>query len=98
MYLAVLVILLRKYRRTRDIGLVWLGVALLVCPSLSGLLEIGQHFLIGRFTPGGFMGRQITLSNLITYSSLLRQMAAIALLLVAVSYLYNSKNKQRLSA
>jgi hypothetical protein len=35
LYLAIAVILVRRYLRTRDIGFIWLGAAVLVWPIIS---------------------------------------------------------------
>ena len=57
MLLVVAVILTRKFVRTRDIGLIWLGVAVVVWPLVMRLLERREMILVDRLVhqrPVGF--------------------------------------------
>ena len=44
LHLAIAVVLVRKYARTRDVGLVWPGVAVVVWPIVSRLLDLGSRY------------------------------------------------------
>jgi hypothetical protein len=46
--LAVAIILVPGYLRTRDVGFIWLGVAVVIWPLVSRMLEAGEHVLVGR--------------------------------------------------
>ncbi len=64
LYIIATVFLIRRYLRTRDIGLLWLGVAVLVWPYLSDFIEQGELRLAlhsslkltsgANLTPGSF--------------------------------------------
>jgi hypothetical protein len=53
-YLAIATVLVRRYLRTRDVGFVWLGMAVIVWPLLSSLLGYGQRLFIQRVGSGPF--------------------------------------------
>jgi hypothetical protein len=78
--LAVIVALTRKYIATRDIGFVWLGLAIVIWPRVSGLL---QAFAVNHRAFGGY-------SSGATYTLLKMSMLAVelSLQLVAILYLY----------
>jgi len=101
LYLAIAVVLVRKYLRTHDVGLVWLGMAVVAWPLVCRLLDEGERVYIRRI----FSGRpvefypfrlaasgQITLGTLITLLNLSQQLIGVGLLLVAVLYLYKTKS------
>jgi len=101
LHLAIAVVLVRKYLRTRDVGLVWLGVAVVIWPLVSRLLEHGESVLIDRLVKGQSVGYfpfslvergQITIGGLFTSLNLLQQLVGIGLLLVAALYLYKTKD------
>ena len=48
LHFVIAIILVRKYLRTRDVGFVWLGVAVVIWPLVSLLLERGERSLIDR--------------------------------------------------
>ena len=48
LHLAIALLLLRRYLRTRDIGFIWLGVAVVVWPLVSRLLDAGERASIDR--------------------------------------------------
>jgi hypothetical protein len=97
--LAIAFILVRKFIRTRDAGFLWLGVATLIWPRISGLLEsreltslrsIGSGQSVG--FPFSLVGRgEISVGGLFTFLKLLQLFVGAALLLVAVMYLYKAK-------
>jgi len=107
LHLAIAVVLVRKYLRTRDVGLVWLGVAVVIWPLVSRLLEHGESVLIDRLVKGQSVGYfpfslvergQITIGGLFTSLNLLQQLVGIGLLLVAALYLYKTKDNSNLQA
>jgi hypothetical protein len=77
--LAIAAVLVRKYLRTRDIGLMWLGVAVVLWPPLSVLLQLGLVRAIG----GG---------DIIMYLNQSQRVIGAGLLLVAVLYLSRKKD------
>jgi hypothetical protein len=48
LHLVIAVVLVRKYVRTRDVGLIWLGVAVVVWPLVPPLLGAGERVFIDR--------------------------------------------------
>lgn len=105
LYFAIAIILVRKYLRTRDVGFVWLGVAVIIWPGVSGLLELGERSLIDRVVHHRVVGLypfslvehgQMTLGSLVLSLSLFQQLIGICLLLVAVLYLSNTRNTRDL--
>jgi hypothetical protein len=104
LYLAVAVVLVRKYLRTRDIGFVWLGVAVLIWPLVSGLLGRGESVLGLHASSGhgdGFFpfslvsSGQISVGDLFTSVHLLLNLIGIGLLLVAVIYLSRARSDSK---
>ena len=104
---AIAIILVRKYLRTRDVGLVWLGVAVVIWPLVSRLLELGESSLIDRVAHHQLVGfypfslvehGQMTLGVLVASLSMFQQLIGICLLLVAVLYLSKTKNTTGLQA
>jgi hypothetical protein len=98
--LAVVVALVYKYLRTRDAGFIWLGVAVIVWPSVSGLLNYEKHTLFNNILQGHLPGfypfsliqnGQISIGNLFTSLSLLQSLIGGGLLLVAVLSLHKTK-------
>jgi len=105
LYLAIATILIRKFLRTRDAGFVWPGVAVVVWPLVSRLLEQGERVLIGHVARGEMTGvypfslierGELTLGSLAACLTLLQQLAGVSLLLVAVLCL--SRHEMRLQA
>lgn len=106
LYVALAVVLVRKYLRTRDVGFVWLGVAVIIWPIVSRvLLSYSESILMRRLSNGqpvGFYpfslveGGHMTIGSLVLSLNLLQQLIGNGLLLVAVFYLYKSKDKNRL--
>jgi len=102
LYFAIAVVIVRKYLRTRDVGFVLLGVAVVVWPLVSGLLQHGERVLIDRLAHGRPVGfypfslverREMSAGVLITSLSLTEQIIGGCLLLIAVIYLSRPKAK-----
>ena len=89
LYLAIATMLVRKYLRTRNVGFVWLGVAVVVWPLLSSLLQYGQRLYIHRFGSGPFY----TIGELVTTITYAQQFVGLALLFTAVFYLSKTKGQ-----
>jgi hypothetical protein len=106
---AIAVILVRKFIQTRDIGFIWLGVAVVIWPLLSRLLDAGERVLIDRtvnhqwtaFYPFTLVERgQMTLGSLVMSLAMFQQLIGVCLLLIAVLYLSKTKtpaNRRSLS-
>ncbi|MEO6802133.1 MAG: hypothetical protein ABI197_02680 [Granulicella sp.] len=100
LYLAAVVILALGYLRTRDKGLLWLGVAILIWPYLSSLLERGESVLALRASGGHWAGffpfslvsqGQTSVGRLYTSLHSLHHLIGAGLLLVVVLYLVTGK-------
>jgi hypothetical protein len=89
LYLAIATMLVRKYLRTRDVGFVWLGVAVVVWPLLSSLLQYGQRLFVHRFGSGRFY----TMGEFVTTITYARQFVGLALLFTAVFYLSKTRGQ-----
>jgi hypothetical protein len=96
LHFAIAVILVRKYLRTRDVGFVWLGGAVVIWPLVSNLLNAGERVLVDRtlrhewvaFFPLTLVERgEMTMGSLISSLAILHQLVGVCLLLVAVFYL-----------
>jgi hypothetical protein len=96
LHLTIAVILVRKYIRTRDIAFIWLGVAVVIWPLVSRLLEAGERILVSRtlnhqwdgFYPFTLLKNgRTTVGSLIMSLSLIDQLVGVCLLLIAVFYL-----------
>ena len=101
LHFVIAIILVRKYLRTRDLGFVWLGVAVVIWPLVSPLLEFGESSLLDRIAHHRVVGfypfslvehGQMTVGDLFASLSLVHQLIGICLLLVAVLYLSKTKN------
>jgi hypothetical protein len=101
LYIAIAAILVRQYLRTRDVGFVWLAVALFIWPVISRLLEWGEKVLIGRLIhnqPVGFYpftlvaSGQMSIGSLVASFAVFQQFIGVCLLLVAILYLSRAKN------
>ena len=101
-YLAIAILLVRKFIRTRDAGFLWLGVATLIWPRVSGLLDRRELALLGRRMNGQSVGfpfsmvdhGEISFGSLLTFLQLLQYFIGAALLLVAVMYLYRDRTNR----
>jgi hypothetical protein len=83
LYVVLAVALKRKYLRTRDAGFIWLGVAVVLWPLASRLLD---RVLLDRIVSGHSTGG-MTLGEIATLAGSIQQLIAIGLSLVAVLYL-----------
>lgn len=101
LHLAIAVVLIRKYLRTHDVGFIWLGIAVVVWPLVSRLVDLGSRGLINRivhhesvgFYPFSLVASgQMTLGELMLYLGLFGQLVGVCLLFVAVLYLANTRN------
>ncbi|MES2222886.1 MAG: hypothetical protein V4587_18195 [Acidobacteriota bacterium] len=101
LYVAIAVVLVVKWIRTRDIGIAWLGIAVVIWPWIAGLLRWGETIQIRRLvrhqTVGFFPFSLVehgnaTIGGLFTTLNSLQQLIGAGLLLIAVMYLYNGKN------
>jgi hypothetical protein len=100
--LAIAIILVRQYLRTRNIGFVWLGAAVVIWPLISRLLALGERSLIDRirfrhqlvgFYPFTLVENgQMTFGSLIVSLDLIQQVIGVCLLLIAVLYLSKSRD------
>jgi len=96
LYLAVAAIMVRAYLRTRDVGFVWLGAAVLIWPYVSRLLERGETATLNhRAADGQWPGffpfslipqAKIGLGDLHIFLYGLDHLIGAGLLLVAVLY------------
>jgi ABC-type polysaccharide/polyol phosphate export permease len=105
-YVAIVGLLARQYFRTRDLGLIWLAVAVVIWPFVSRMLQTGEKVFIDRlvrhqpvdFFPFSLVEKgQLTLGSLMLLLTYTQQLIGVALLLVAVLYLSKMKTN-RLSA
>jgi hypothetical protein len=105
LHFVIAIVLVRKYLRTRDVGFVWLGLAVVIWPLVSRLLELGERSLIDRIGHHRVVGfypfslvedGQMTLGSLVLSLGIFHQLIGIGLLLVAVLYLSKTKNTRDL--
>jgi type II secretory pathway component PulF len=87
LYVIAAVLLVRRYLRTRDAGLLWLGAAVLVWPYMSMLLERGELRLVLRSSVRLMFGEQMTSGNLYTLFQSLNHLIGAGLTLLAILYL-----------
>jgi hypothetical protein len=98
--LAIILVLVRTFLRTRDTGFVWLGAAVVIWPFVSSLLDAGGRFLLGDHARGHLIGffpfslverGQMTLGSLVLSLTYLKILIGAVLLLVAVLHLSKTK-------
>ena len=96
LHLAIAVILVRKYLRTRDAGFVWLGGAVVIWPLICNMLNAGERVLVGRISkhewvalyPFTLVERgEVTVGSVVASLALIQQLVGVCLLLVAVFHL-----------
>lgn len=101
--LAAVVVLLRKYFRTREVALAWLSAYLFIWPLVSWLLTAGARLLIDRAATGHLVGvypftliqhGQVTVGGVITTFHLLQSLMGTLLLLIAVLSLSKMLNRR----
>lgn len=99
--LAIIVVLVRTFLRTRNIGFVWLGAAVVVWPFVSSLLDAGGGRLLDDHARGHLIGffpfslverGQMTLGSLVMSVTYMKILVGVVLLLVAVLYLSKAKS------
>jgi hypothetical protein len=99
LHFAIVIVLVRSYIRSRDVGLLWLGVAVFIWPVVSRLLDLGERTLInngyGRLHPGFLQSilvdrGQMTIGSLVMAFTFSQQLIG-DLLLVAILYLSRTK-------
>ncbi|MEO6803437.1 MAG: hypothetical protein ABI197_09375 [Granulicella sp.] len=100
LYLAAAVLLVRRYLRTRDMGLLWLAAAIFIWPYLSGLLEWFPLRMSGNHWPSFFpfslvSQGQITVGVFFTYLRSFDRLVGAILVLVAVLYLTRRKDNSK---
>ncbi len=105
LHVAIAAVLIRKYLLTRDVGFVWLGVAVVVWPIVSGFLSYGRGVLIDRLSDGKSVGfypftlvehGQMTLGALVASLGAIQQIIGVCLLLIAILYLSKTKSDSKL--
>ena len=82
LYLALAVALARKYQRTRDVGFVWLGVAVVLWPFLANLARWGVALSMQHSSHGQLAA--VAGGNLVGLFDLLQRGVELLLLLLAV--------------
>lgn len=99
--LAIIVVLVRTFLRTRDVGFVWLGAAVVVWPLVSGLLDAGGRFLLDDHARGRLVGffpfslverGQMTRGSLVLSLTYFKILVGFVLLLVAVLHLSKTRS------
>lgn len=97
LYAAVAVVLVVKWLRTRDTGIAWLGIAVVIWPLIMRLLAWGETIQVRRLVrhqPVGFFPfslvehGQATIWGLVRTLEWSQQIVGVCFLLVAVIYLY----------
>jgi hypothetical protein len=98
LYIIAAVLLVRRYLRTRDASLLWLGAAVLVWPYMSRLLERGELRLALHSSFGLVLGEQMTPGNLYTLLQSFNHVVGAGFVLIAILYLTKSRAKQNPSS
>ena len=89
-----------KYFRTKDVGLLWLAVAVVIWPLVSREIEHRALLHFGNPVqghPGGFYeflmpeNGQVSLGTLVVAFTLVQQFIGAGLLLIAALYLYKAR-------
>ena len=101
LYLAIIAVLVHKYRRTRDQGFLWLGVPLVIWPLLSVPLGDWLRFAMDRLSSGERVGifpftlveqGQMLLGSLVTLLASVQQLVWSGLMLAAILMLHKPKS------
>ena len=101
---AVATVTVYKYVKTRDGGLIWLAMGLAVWPAISMVLwvfivpKMAEQVQTGQtvMVPFSLVARrQISVGNLLTRLSWLRDLIASLLILVGMARLYTKRAAQR---
>ena len=94
LYIIAAVLLVRRYLRTRDAGLLWLGAAVLVWPYMSRLLQRGELRLALHSSFRFVLGVQMSPGNFYTLLQSFNQVIGAGFVLVAILYLTKNRAKQ----
>jgi hypothetical protein len=104
LHIAIAGVLIRTYIKLRDVGFIWLGVAVVIWPLMNRLIDTGERVFINRVANHQFVGfypfslvesGKITLGSLVYYFQLAQQTIGVCLLLIAVIYLYKGLEHNR---
>jgi hypothetical protein len=96
----VAAVLVRKYFRTQDVGLLWLAVAVVVWPLVSRVIEHRALLHFGNPVQGRPVGffqfliaenGQVSLGTLVVAFTLVQQFIGAGFLLIAALYLYKAR-------
>ena len=80
--LGIVILLARKYLRTRDAGFLWLGTAVVIWPVVSRLLDWSKHFVVeSGWLKLGHIG------SFVSFTSMVQQLTGTVLLFLAVLFL-----------
>lgn len=100
---AIAVILIRKYIRTHDTGLIWLAAATVIWPALTVLLNDGERLVVDRlvkhqpigFYPFSLVERgDVSIGGLITIFAAAQRLVGVVLLFIAATYLYRVRDSR----
>ena len=100
LHLAIGFVLMRKYSQTRDLGFIWLGIAVVAWPLMSRLIAVGVSLSIDRvihhqsvwFPFNLIESGRVSIGSTIKLLATSQQLIEVVLLLVAVLYLARTKN------
>jgi hypothetical protein len=98
LFIIAAVLLVRRYLRTRDAGLLWLGGAVLVWPYISRLLERGELRLALHSSFRLKLGEQMTAGSFYALLQSFNKVIGAGFVLVAILYLTKSRAKQNSSS
>jgi hypothetical protein len=97
-YLAIAVVAVRKYIRTRDRGFVWLVIAVVLWPLINNVINKYENSVLTRVFRGGHAptffpfslssSQQMTTGTLIYLLTSIQSLVGISLVLVAILQLY----------
>lgn len=104
LYLVIAVVLIRKYLRTRDVGLIWLGAAVVIWPPILRWLFLDQvpryvqHHRSGAYPSLSVLGTQMSIGSFLISLDELQQIFGLVLVLVAVLLISNANRKSRVAS
>jgi hypothetical protein len=94
--ISIVIVLIWRYLRTREVGLLWLGAGLVLWPTISSLLGLGGHDLIDRWhgqLPSLIERVHLSTGDLVMAATFSEQFIGSCLLLVAILYLSRTKGQ-----
>lgn len=99
-YLALGAGLTIKYLRTRDQGFIWLGLAVVVWPLVTGRLDhaLIHHVVTGQLVKATFLGEPLSIGSLVTAIYSIQDLIKVGLLLIAIFWLCKAKSDNAGSA